>query len=259
MIPFSILFVLVIAIGFIKPDITRLGEQQLAYAMALSQNEARETLYANIEKLRIELGAKKNDVDFVDNYFPETLDQERVIDAYNFLASQSGVAVALMSVKSLSPEERTERLGLRGIESEPVADTTLNGGVAVPSVPSYQIRPETFVVTVSVRGTYETIRAFLDRVAHTDRTHRTRNFSLFTPVQDVANEEDEAAGVSVLTGTFDAEFDYAPIEKNINATSAPIFTKGSFDLSSIEKVRAWVTSPAPLLVRPSAGRPNPFQ
>jgi Tfp pilus assembly protein PilO len=258
MIPFSIVMVLVISIGYIKPDLVMLEEKKQMHILKGEETKTRDGLLAAISNLAGALDAGKNNVDFVKNYVPEKMDQERVIDTYNYLASQSGVAVVLMNVKEVSIEEKNARDALAATGSVDSTTEVLGADGLPTTPPTFSLATEGYIISVTVKGQYANIKDFFERVAHMDRIHRTRNFSIAVEDKE-ASEEILPEEVGVLTGIFEADFDYAPVGTVASAATVPVFTRGTFDVAKIDETRSWVTSIVPALNQPQSGRPNPFQ
>ncbi len=242
-IPFSILMVLVIMIGFVKPDITTLQERKVFYATKLEQAQNMNTLLGNIDSLTTSLDSQHQQELFIQNYFPKTMDQGRVIDAFNFLAMQSGVAVSLMDLK--------------GVKSDRVAEEVAPVDTNAP-VSGHTAKIRSFSAQVSVKGQYENIKDFFERVAHMNRMHRFWNFSIVAQDKKQTNG-DESDETGILLGNFEAAFEYFDVQPGQNALYVPVFTRGTFDTESLDATKNWVTSKVPPLERSASGRPNPFQ
>jgi len=236
--------VLVIMIGFVKPDITTLQERKVFYATKLEQAQNMNTLLGNIDSLTSSLESQPEQELFIQNYFPKTMDQGRVIDAFNFLAMQSGVAVSLMDLKEVKNERVLE-------EVVPVDAST-------PTSMGHPAKTRSFSAQVSVKGQYENIKDFFERVAHMNRMHKLWNFSIVTQDKKQTNG-DESDETGILLGNFEAAFEYFDVQPAQNALYVPVFTRGTFDMESIDATKNWVTSKVPPLERSASGRPNPFR
>lgn len=241
LLPFSIILTLILGIGYIKPDIGTYQEKQAILQTKKAQVASLDTLVAHVESLETTLAASGESEKLVDTFVPKTMDQERVIDTFNYLASQSGVFVNIMA---MSEGKR------RSVSTEiTVADPAAAALSAKPQV-------ETFAASVEVRGSYEGIKDFFNRLAHTNRFHVIKNFSLA-----VAKEGEGAAeeGDGILTGVFESEFDYFPALTIESALHASVFGRGSFDDAALSEIVAWTQYSVSPLQEPVSGRPNPFR
>ncbi len=257
MIPFSIIMVLTLLIGFVKPDIAVLQEKKSLYATKLEQAKNMDALLANIDALVTDLNGKNTVASFVRDYVPKKIDQGRVIDMLNFLASQSGVAVVIMNLDQTEKNDgASEDVALNTLPPVP-AELDMTGTVIAPPATSHAVQPKTFSARVTVKGRYENVKDFFQRLAHMDRMHKTRYFYVETP--ETNNDSGKADETGILEGGFEADFDYFDARMNQNALYVPVFSRGVFDMTSFEKMSKWVIEDVPLLEKPVTGRPNPFQ
>ena len=255
-VPFFVVMVLIMFIGYIQPDIGLMEAQKAELAKKSDQVANMETVISNVDALNQSLDSQKELKQFVLRYLPKTMDQGRVIDTFNFLASQAGLSVTQMAMKELA---------------KPVAvvdntTATINPATGMPITESVFKNPEadTYIASVKVRGSYESIKSFFDRVAHTDRFHK---------INDIAIEIPENAGAAVpgavadalapktgdLLGTFEASFDYFPGRTVQTAVTIPVFRSAQFDFSVAQKELDRITSPVSELEYVPSGKPNPFK
>ncbi len=253
MVPFAILISLVLGIGFIKPDITIMQEKQAILETKLGQSNNMTTLLNNIAALGNDLDSQTESESFLADYLPKTIDQEKVIDKFNFLANQSGVFLVGISFKE------AERKEAEIAPVEPVSAPLVTGGdIGVPLAPVAQpVITQSFASEVTVKGSYDNVKDFFTRVAHMNRYHQTRKFSL--AVFHETGDESDSDGASTLVGIFEADFDYLPSHKVASALGEPVFMRSTLDTSSLSTVLSWVTNTVPALQSPLTGRPNPFQ
>lgn len=246
-VPFLIIMVLVLAIGFIKPDIDAVQRERANLVAKEKQRDSIEAIVQNIQSLTGVLDSKKESEQFISSYFPAKQDHERVIDSLNYSAIQSGVLVESMTIKDVV-KEPLDAISL---------DTTVPAeGMSL--TPVYQAPvPESFTTTVVVRGSYENIRDFLTRAAHMNRFQKMSLFSIANPKD--AEEEIAGDNLSNLEGTFTANFDYIAPQEIETALGMSVFEKTSIDMTAVEKALAWVTNLVPQLEKPGTGKPNPFQ
>jgi Tfp pilus assembly protein PilO len=254
MIPFSILMILVLGIGFIKPDYTTMSEKKALYATKLAEQENVRMLMGNIDTLTHSLDSEKEAEDFLQYYIPKDTDQDRVIDMLNFLAAQSGVLTDVISITPVEEDAEALAAEQAALTPDPNAIDPLTGAPIVV-LPPYTVKTRSFSADVTVKGKYENIKEFLGRVAHMNRLHKTREFSISTG----ENNNSETESSDVLTGKFRADFDYLVPRPVESATNVPVFSRGSFTLASLKTLSEWVTNRVPLLEKPSTGRTNPFQ
>lgn len=244
-VPFLIIMAIVLAIGFIKPDIDAVQRERANLVTKEKQRDSIENIVQNIQALTGMLDSKKESEQFISSYFPTKQDHERVIDSINYSAIQSGVLVESMNIEDVA-KEQADTFSL---------DTTVpTEGM---SATEYQTpMPESFTTTVVVRGSYENIRDFLTRAAHMNRFQKMSLFSITNP-----KDAEESAGdnLSNLKGTFITNFDFIAPQEIESALGMSVFEKGSMDMTSVESALAWVTNLVPQLEKPGTGKPNPFR
>mgnify|MGYP003403654076 CR=1 FL=1 len=247
-IPFSILISLILVIGYIKPDITEIQEKKVVLEGKIAQTNNVSTLISRVESLSTDLASRSDDQRFVEAYLPQEMDQERVIDMFNFLAGQSGVLVSIMSMKEIQPKVVVEET-LQVVAGTPVI--TDGSPVAVP-----QVKPKVkaYSALVEVRGEYLNIRDFFNRLSHMNRFGKMEAFSM--AINDTKLEGETP---NLIKGVFQAEFNYFPMQKVGTALNIPVVSKGAFSDDELSTLRRWVESIVSPLEDPVTGRPNPFQ
>lgn len=245
--PFAILLALFLVIGYIKPDIDVVQDKRLTLETKTAQSANMATLLSNIDVLTSALNEQSESERLVQTFLPKTSDQERVIDTFNYLASQSGVAVSVMDMKEiLVKNTETEVL------PDPAVATDASG--VLPPPQSLKPKVQAYTASVSVRGGYDNIKDFFNRLSHTNRFHQILNFTV-----TAAAGEEAASTPGLLSATFESQFDYFPDQKLDSALNVPVFMKGGFDSVQMEMLKKWVNYTVPPLSKPVTGRPSPFQ
>ncbi len=255
--PFFALLALIIGIGFVQPDWTVYQEKQIQFVEKENQTNNLDTLNSNIQSLGSALNGKKDLEEFASHYLPGGFDESSVVDALNFSAAQTGVLV-----DSLEFSENIES----SLLSKPVAaDSSL--ATASPAVNS-DGTPATvakkrvpvikaFMATIVVRGRYENIKNYFDRVARMNRLTTITSFAI--KKGDVVNKNSQEEILSSLTGVMNVNFDYVVAQKIGSAFNEGVFLNSQFDTSDLTKVMNWATNNVPDLVKPTTGKANPFQ
>ncbi len=249
--PAMVIAVLVMSIGFIRPAVATLNEKKIQLAMKEAELGNLDMIVANVTALNGFLDSRPKTEAFVHQYLPDELDQERAVDTFNFLASRSGLSITDMDFKDVS-------------NVMPVvapAEEPLDAGAVVSVFSRPVVRK--YTATVTVRGSYESIRAFFDRVAHSDRL---KEVSLLEIKRDEDQSEEGVGGdtdvdesTQALLGTFSAEFSYFPQRPVVSGVSTPAFQKSMFDTTVADNAASIVSDPIPQLDVSLAGRANPFQ
>lgn len=234
--PFLIVMILILLIGFIKPD---LDVMQTKKTDIFTKEEAvanMDTVLANADALSGSLDTQSDLEKFAYRYLPSSQNQEQVIDNFNFLATQSGVVITKMELKQPLTKVAIENFDASGV---PIVSTS-------PEM-------KTFAFSGNVKGSYENIKAFFDRLVHMERLEQVNLFSIET------NTTVQPLDTNQLMGTFQAEFGYLPARTSVSALDMPIFRRSKFDFSNVNTLLEQSKDVIPSLEKGQTGRPNPFQ
>lgn len=238
--PFFIVMTLILLIGYMKPDLDVLQAKKADILAKEDMVRNMDSVIANADALNNSLDAQQNLENFSYRYLPSTQNQEQVIDAFNFLATQSGMIITKMELKQ--PIRSSGTVSMEGDGGSPDAAATALLSVA-----------KTFIFSGSVTGSYENIKAFFNRLAHTERFQKVNFFSIVT------DSGTDPLDTNRLIGTFEAEFGYLPPVPRVSALSVPIFRNSEFDFSNVKKLLEQTTSVVPTLEKGQTGKPSPFQ
>ena len=251
-VPFFIVMILILSIGYIKPDFDTIQIKKAEKASKELKVTNIDTVTNNISSLNSALDTQLETEKFAYQYLPEVLDQEQVIDAFNFLANQSGLAITKMDL-----DRPIEVLAPEPVIAAPAPSILSPAGSAVEEVPIVPAAPavaKVFILKGSVAGQYENIKTFFNQVSHIERFQKIRLFSIEA---EETNAADDTTGN--LIGTFEAEFGYVPPKPLASALGMPIFLQSKFDVSNVDTLLTQLTSSIPALEKGETGRPNPFQ
>lgn len=243
MMPFAILISLVIVIGYVKPEIEMFQEKKVLFETKETQARGMTALLESIKNLTTSLEAQSETEYFVAGYLPKDIDQERVVDMFNYLASQSGVLVSNMAIKETAVGTVGDTPDI-GVPSDP----------SLPVVTSSKPKIKAYIGSVEVKGDYAGIKVFLDRVNHMNRFHKILTFSI---AKSPSTSEEEIPGI--LMARLESRFEYFPMQKHESALGLPVFSKKEVGGSDWSLLQNWVKSTVPPLVGSDTGRPNPFQ
>lgn len=244
-VPFSILLSLTIVIGFIKPDIETVQEKKNLLMAKETQSKDMGVLLDNISALTASLDEQTESEALLGAYIPQTMDQERAIDMFNYIASQSGVVVSTVEMSDTK---------IKIPEEELMVDQELVDAEASLTAP-VKPKAKAFSASVKIGGNYASMREFFHRLAHMNRFHKIQNFSV-----KVRPENDtEGASTDNLIGTFNSQFDYFPPSHLDTALNVPVFLRGTFDTTELDAIRDWISFSVSPLKQPATGRANPFE
>lgn len=253
LLPFFIIAILILGIGYIKPDFDVIMGKRMEIADKEAQVSKMQSVLENVNALNDSLDTEQGTEQFMYRYLPKSLNQEQVVDAFNLLASKSGLAVVQMEFKLPQSKAKEEQI------INPAARSFVAGGKNLNnyevSVPIFSVEAKTFVFKGGVTGPYTNIKEFFDYLSHIERFQNVRFFSIAVSEK----KDDQKADQGSLTGTFEAEYGYLPPKSIVSALDMPIFLKSGFDFSNVNILISKITNPIPPLEKGVSGKPNPFQ
>lgn len=255
LLPFFIVVTLVLIIGYIKPDFDVVIMKREKIISKEAQVANMKAVLENINSLNNSLDTEQAAEQFMYRYLPKNINQEQVVDAFNFLALQSGLVITKMELK-LPQEKATEEQLIAPAARSFVAGGKALGDSNVPA-PIHLAKAKTFTFQGSVTGHYTNIKDFFDRLAHIERFQNVHLFSIES-FEKKEDEKDKASGDNLI-GTFEVEYGYLPSRPIVSALDIPIFLQSNFDFSNVNILLSRITSPVPILEKGTTGKPNPFQ
>lgn len=243
----------ILAFGYIKPDIESLAVKKETLAIKTAQSMNVSNVVEHINTLNRELETASDAESFMYRYLPKSATQEQMIDTFNFLATQSGVAIVEIALhqpikNDVSPKPLPD--------ASPDALSTHSTNVMLtPSVQPVSV--ENVVLTGTIAGSYDNIKIFLDRLTHIERFQKMRFFTLES-LSAKSTETQQPLSQSLRT-TIEVEYGYLPSASVASALMLPVFAQSSFDMSPVQTFRSQITNPIPVLEKGIAGKPNPFE
>ncbi|MFZ1720847.1 MAG: hypothetical protein WAU28_05920 [Candidatus Moraniibacteriota bacterium] len=273
-IPFSLILVLVLSIGYIKPDYDAFLVKGMSVDAAQQQLNQMEQRLGNIKAISGDfasasteaLGGKNADEVLVDQYVPEVVDQERVVDAFNYLAGQSGILVSSITlekppVTAIAPKE--EAMSSQAILIGGAG--TANAGVPLDQMITLKAtypEPKVYQATVALSTDYASFLDLFSRIYHMNRENEVKSFSL---KKDAETKDDKGNPLpsDTLSGSLVVSFMYYPglsTTSMQNIEALPIFNTAKLDTKAIDAIRMKTVSEVlpPLTVSSFSARENPF-
>jgi hypothetical protein len=255
--PIFIILELVIAIGYIKPNIDMILTKRDEITVAKESLAKVDAVIENIQSVGQSLRSRSETVSFINKYYPKALDEERVVDMFNYLAQQSGIIATDVIITQTPPVN--------------VADSVYNGAVnsgltpeeaTMKATAAALAAPREYIAKVVVIGAYPNLKDFFNRIYHSDRLHAVQKFSITYRKRDPNKiEEETAKGIldNFLIGSLEAKFPYVGDQRVSDALNDPLFQSPTFDFKTAEQAVSFVTSPLPLLETGETGHTNPYE
>ena len=101
--PFCIILSLVVIIGYIKPDVMSILETRKKIEKSQADLSRVASTIQNVQQMTLALNNHRESEKFVMKYLPISLEEERVLDTFNYLAVQSGVVISDVAIDENSP------------------------------------------------------------------------------------------------------------------------------------------------------------
>ncbi|MFZ1626689.1 MAG: hypothetical protein WAT81_02680 [Candidatus Moraniibacteriota bacterium] len=255
--PTLIILDVIITIGYIKPNVDGILAKQIEIQTAKDDLGKVDSIIANIQSIGRSVTGRSEVVSFVEKYYPSVLDEERVVDMFNYLAQQSGIVVNGVDV-TMNPEVGASDTTYSDAINSGLTDeeATLMASAAALAA------PKSYTTQIRVIGAYDNIKDFFSRIHHADRLHAVEEFSINKREQgtiDAKDDDTAVAQANFLEGTLRAQFPYLGPQRTANALNDPLFQSPNFDFKIAEKAASFVTNPLPMLDAGSTGRANPYE
>ncbi len=273
-IPFSLILVLVLSIGYMKPDYDTFLQKQMTVDAVQQQLNQMEHRLGNIKSISSDfassstdaLDGKNPDEILINQYIPEAVDQDRVVDAFNYLAGQSGIAISSLTIEKppvtvIAPKEEV-------MSSQAIL---LNGaGTANTGVPLDQMialkatypDPKAYQATIALSTDYASFLSLFNRIYHMNRENEVKSFSLKKEA-DKKDDKGNSLPGDVLSGSLVVSFMYYPGLSSAsmqNIEALPIFNAAKLDMKTFDAIKSKTESAElpPLTVGSFSARGNPF-
>lgn len=239
--PFFLVMTLVLSIWYVKPTFDEILATKADISAQNALIKDTDSVLNNISALNASLDRGSESEQFLLHYLPYTMNQDQTIDAFGYLALQSGLAVSEMDLKKVSE--------IANVNIAP-------DGSVLESAP--EDKAKIFQLTGSVLGTYEGMKVFFDRLAHISRFQTIQSFSIEAQKEEGAPSPQIEGNVTNLKGTFVVDYGYLPKKTVLSALSVPVFFQSELNFSDVALLEEKITS-IPTLEKNQTGKPNPFQ
>lgn len=271
--PMAIVVTLWIAIGYLKPMVSesialrqRLEESRAVQADIEQQVETSKQLSSLLEQNG---DLKKT----VMHYLPDTKEGETLVDSINFLGTQVGVSISGMNFTESPAQKPVVTAPVAPPPSTEVLSLGNSGIVEQPVEPVWPLSPDHTKLELTANGSYQNIKEFLRRVAH---TNRYLSFDVVvvehapvvasTNAQSTGGDVDLSSDALRIKATIDSiHFPLLTDVRNASVnTDKNVFSAGEDFSQEFETVRklnnfvAAATAQVPAVTVSGSGKGNPF-
>lgn len=245
--PIFVVVVIFLGIFLVKPAVLSVMENRQAKAGKDAELSVVEATKQNLEALSNTRDSllESEEGKMVYAYLPVSLDQDRIVDIFNYYAMQSGAVVNNITFDA----KEVGKSPYFPAETQEEADP-----MSAPKAPE----PSTFVLSANMQGSYESIKSFLKEVSRPARSYRLVSFAITKKETGTGPDGQPMPDSGILSGSFSAEFYYLPEKQYPRGYLLPVFGVGQFDLSVIKDLIAKEKTVPALSDPGNAGRGNPF-
>lgn len=267
-VPLCVVGILVLTIGYIKPDISTLLAKRKQLDDISVQVASLDTLVSNIQSMKAQIDSSKSDpaLDVTDanflrtSYFPQSSDIEKRIDQLNFLASQSGVDVGDIHVEDVKKED---------VVMAPVEDTAMDSSANIllvheGDVSGEQLAPSVrktytpviYTLTLNTTGTYDATKKLYDSIVQAKRFLTIQEVRVGIPHQVPSITKTPS---HFLDAEISIEFPILPKVSIASVIGDSAFEKSKLPFDVLAPIRQNTQSVIPDLPAGELGKANLFE
>ncbi|KKQ45464.1 MAG: hypothetical protein US63_C0016G0015 [Candidatus Moranbacteria bacterium GW2011_GWC2_37_8] len=268
--PLIIIISLSIFIGYIWPELENLknaNEEKISNQDALKAIKDKKTA---IQTIDAQINSDSEGETIINNYLPNRKIEERILTGVNFLATDSGVSLANISLQegsdAANKNDEAQSLSLMPLAAVvgAAANQSNQNSKDAKDVSDIQFTQ----TSITVSGDYDKIRLFLDQVQRMSIFNSIKSLSITSQYSEdetkkdttvEANEQTSQAESSTnLSANVVIDFGWMNTVKIDNQKIASF--KAGLDNSTIAAVKQYVSQKAPGADRTgdSNGKKNPF-
>lgn len=232
------------SIWVIKPEIIDIRNDLQAWETQKVNLENVKKKQQTINLLINNLNENENKEKIVMEYMPTIREEEEIINKVYQRATDAKV-----KLESLAISDSREKTKTAAVPAKTVVD------------PDMPLRVEFLKTNVTVSGTYDEIRTFLNYLRTMEKINHINSVEIGEKGAEGNNEEGgggKALPKGVLAATIDADFRFfLPVEVAKEA-DLPVFAKSAFDFATVDKVEKLLAEKVADVTTGKAGKKNPF-
>lgn len=255
--PLSVTIAIAVLIFYAKPELDIALSNRAAMAEKADFAKTIDTKIQNVQTLDASLNANKDNVDTVMHYFPNTRDDERIVDGVNFSAAQSGLVLTSVKIDKIAdPTIAATPVSKEALGAGPTIFTGNADIATITQKPVVLAVPKSVSVVVAATGSYESIRDTVGRISHMDRF---QNFTIVNINRSVAQQAlGSKAPIGALDALFTINFTYLPKVKAQGNFNNSALNQSTYDFSTVASLKRYISAPIPAIEVGASGMDNPF-
>lgn len=256
--PLSVTVAFFVAILFVQPEIKTVMADRSMLVEKRNLVMSIDRKARNAQALENDLNAHKENEDAVLHYLPNTRDDDRVVDAVNFLSSQSGLALSSVKIEKSAESVRAEDANASASSSSVILSSG-NGASEGASLIPAAVAPKELLVTAKAVGSYESIRDVIGKLSHMDRFQDFTSVVVTHAVPSAQSADGQPNNTSnELSVSLKMKFSYLPKAGMKGSFNLPILDRSQFDFGTADRLKQYTSAPVPSMEAGAAGTNNPF-
>jgi Tfp pilus assembly protein PilO len=249
--PLLIVMCIAIMVWFVYPAYTNgsdgIKEKRQTLAGEKKKMSEAQEKSNNVSLLMAQLENNKVDRDTILTFVPDNPGEEEIIDNLNFIATNEGLSVINLSIKSAPAASPTE-IG------------TSEAGVPITDINPVQasiVKPKEYNVDFSVVGNYEKIKNVFEKIYKLGRFNAAESLNI---EQQGTQTGSDKKSVSEDNLVVIAQLKFNALKKSSQTISInnPAFAEKSFNLETAQAIRNKKSVEVLKMNIDQAGRSNPF-
>jgi hypothetical protein len=247
--PFALVIAVILIIWFVWPefgDLRTIIQEFQAKQETLKEVRAKE---ANVKSLISTLGQNSDQENFVLNYLSSKRNEEKIINALNFLATSYQLNLVNVNVEKIKSTA----------EVPTSVQTLLDDTAGNVSEVASNVREIQYVATkINVSGTYDQITKFINAVSKMEFLNKIDSIKISVQPAQAATPEQPQSLAQGLSCEMTVEFGYlSPISSGTDF-STPVFSQSGFNFEKVNGLVQSLSEKAPVLDEGMKGLANPF-
>jgi Tfp pilus assembly protein PilO len=251
--PFCLVLSFVILVMYAKPEFTKIGITKAE--IKNKENILSEIKQRNerIDNLIQNLSANQDKENLVLRYLPSTKEEELIINSVFQSVVNSSLYMSNLGITyqnklfNISPQFKNAQFS--STSEDPTTD---------PSIPAGPTNIEVINAKLSLAGTYENIKTFLNQIFTMEKESNIMSVRINKSQISSGQSEREGSNANNLNLEISASFDNIPPLKLKKDSVHPAFSRSDFDFSVTGDIEKLFNRKIPAIESGSAGKSNPF-
>ncbi|MGI6104084.1 MAG: hypothetical protein ACOYB5_02075 [Patescibacteria group bacterium] len=255
--PIAVIIAICIFIAYAWPEITKIRMQN--EKILESNGKLQDVIAKNdaIKKMSSMINENQSDKQLIEDYLPNKRVEEKIISSLNFLATDSGVALVSLNLKSVdaAPSKQARTTAQTISDANKVKNTLeipddSNNSRSSTSTSNDESVKYTKVI-LAASGEYDKIKIFLDQIQRMQLFNNIKSISITKP------QTTEGSSTSLIA---DVTVDFGHLEMTQSDSRTAFNFSNEFDDETISALKEYISnkSTSVLSNEQAQGKANPF-